>query len=311
MRPAQRADLSFTSSGRVTAVNVAVGDVVEAGQALAAIDPTDLQAAVDAAVAAVEAARQDVTDAQRSGTEAAVASAKSTLKVKENDLAAAREALAAGTLTAPFAGTVAIVNVAVGQDVEVAASSASGSSSLGSIGSLISGAGIDLSSLGSSTSSGTSEAAITVVTVNHYLVETAVGSTDVGKLAKGNTVRITPEGTDRVLTGKVTAVGVLATGSTDSGGAGFPVQIVVDGEQDGLYAGISATLEIVYDKLEQVVAVPMLALSSDSAGEVVVKVKSGSGYTARPVEIGDLSSGMAHVLSGLEPGDVVQVLVEE
>ena len=47
-----RADAAFAVAGTVAAVNVAVGDTVTAGQALATMDPADLQAALDSANAA-------------------------------------------------------------------------------------------------------------------------------------------------------------------------------------------------------------------------------------------------------------------
>ncbi len=52
LAPAHEADLSFGSSGTVTDVNVAMGDRVTAGQVLARIDPTDLEAEVTQAQAA-------------------------------------------------------------------------------------------------------------------------------------------------------------------------------------------------------------------------------------------------------------------
>src|SRR5690348_12416644 len=49
LEPKQRADLSFSGSGTVTAVDVGVGDSVHKGQVLATIDDATLRANVDAA----------------------------------------------------------------------------------------------------------------------------------------------------------------------------------------------------------------------------------------------------------------------
>src|SRR5438270_1524245 len=45
----QTSSLSFQASGKVTAVNVKLGQAVKAGDVLAEVDPTDLQAALDTA----------------------------------------------------------------------------------------------------------------------------------------------------------------------------------------------------------------------------------------------------------------------
>ena len=51
IEPKTQSDLSFAGAGTVTAVKVAVGDVVTVGQALATIDPTTLQDALSLAQA--------------------------------------------------------------------------------------------------------------------------------------------------------------------------------------------------------------------------------------------------------------------
>ena len=55
---------SFAVAGTVNDVDVAVGDTVTAGQVLATIDPSDLEAAVDSAKTTLAQAQQTLTDAE-------------------------------------------------------------------------------------------------------------------------------------------------------------------------------------------------------------------------------------------------------
>ena len=95
--PAQRADLTFQVAGTVTTVPVAVGDKVAKGAALATVDDTDLQAAVDAAQAAVDAA-EDQVDSAGGSTAAQIASAQAQLAAAQSSLARAKASLADATL---------------------------------------------------------------------------------------------------------------------------------------------------------------------------------------------------------------------
>lgn len=65
--PAASVDLPFQVAGQVTAVNVAVGDAVKAGQALTTLDTRDLQNQVAAAQAAVQAAQANLDQLQHGG----------------------------------------------------------------------------------------------------------------------------------------------------------------------------------------------------------------------------------------------------
>ena len=56
IEPAHEADLSFAVPGTVTSVSAQVGSKVSAGQVLATVDPSDLQASVDSAQASLDAA---------------------------------------------------------------------------------------------------------------------------------------------------------------------------------------------------------------------------------------------------------------
>ena len=111
VEPAQQDDLSFPVSGTVTAVKVAVGDVVKKGQLLAEIDDADLERAVEIAEANRDAAAAQVDAAEDADDPSAtqIASAKAQLATAKDKLAAAQDDLDDAKLKAPFAGTIAAV----------------------------------------------------------------------------------------------------------------------------------------------------------------------------------------------------------
>ncbi|CAN5461288.1 efflux RND transporter periplasmic adaptor subunit [soil metagenome] len=186
---AQTDDLSFASSGTVTAVNVSAGDTVEAGAVLATIDSAELQATVteaEATVADAEAVLADDTDA--GATDAQLEADRSTLTSAKDQLTSAQDALDGARLVATFDGTVASVDLTVGE--ELASGGTGGTSTTGSG----SGSGASSSTLGSaSTQPGgaqtaaadTSSAQIQVVSTDSFTVALSFDATDVAKLEVG------------------------------------------------------------------------------------------------------------------------------
>jgi macrolide-specific efflux system membrane fusion protein len=306
IQPKHRADLAFSSSGTVSDVFVQVGDVVVAGTPLAAIGTSELQAELDSAATQLSAAHADYSAASSAGDEARIAAARSTLQTRQNAYDNAQKALDAATIKAPFDGTVALVQVAPGDKIGGGSSGYSGFdvSSLGSV------SGIDVSSIlggvsGSGTSSGGSGVtALTMISTNRFIVEASVGPADIGKLSKGQSVTIKPEGSGYLLAGEVIEVGVIANSA--SGAAAFPLIVEIAGEQV-LYAGTGAQLEIVYETHSAVVGIPSGAISVNASHETVVYVKTATGSREQVVTTGLTESGITEIVSGLLADDIVLV----
>lgn len=136
VEPRFKTDLSFRVQGRLIARPVHIGDTVDKGQTVAAIDPTSLELAVRAAIADVASAQAKLTNAagfedrqrtllktqvipqsEMESAEQATASAQATLARQQADLAKARENLGYAQLKAEFAGIVTAVGAEVGQVV--------------------------------------------------------------------------------------------------------------------------------------------------------------------------------------------------
>lgn len=289
MNPARQADLSFSSSGEVTSVDVEVGDTVKKGAKLATIDDSSLQIAVTSARADLTAAKETLADLEDSdASDTAIAAAEATVEVKRNALAQAKDDLAAATLKAPFAGVVAEVNIAEGDSV------GSGSNS-GAV------------AAAAATSTSSSSGAITLISKGTFTVSTSVSNSDVGSIKKGMQATITPTGASESVFGTVTSVGVVASSSSSSSGsATFPVQIKVTGTHKDLLAGSSASVVITTAQLTDVISVPTQAISTVNGKTVVTKLVDGAEVQTE-VTIGQVVGTATVITEGLSEGDQVVV----
>ncbi len=235
---AQTDDLSFSSSGTVTAVNVTAGDTVTAGQVLATIDSSELAAAVtsaESAVADAEAKLADDQDADASDEQIAADIAQ--IATANDTLATATEALAGASLVATFDGTVASVDLTVGEELS---SGGQGGTTLtgsgtGSGRSSATGGGSTaaLPSANQSTGSSSSTAQIQVVSSGRFEVEVSVDSTDIDSIEVGQTVDVAVTTSSSNRRGGFGGFpgGGLPTGGFPTGG--FPTELGGDGSGDG------------------------------------------------------------------------------
>jgi macrolide-specific efflux system membrane fusion protein len=298
IQPAQRADLSFAVSGTVISLPVAAGDQVKAGTTLATVDSASLQSAVTSAQATVTATQDQLT-AQQSAASSAVqiASTQAQLVDVQGKLTDARTALAAASMTSPIAGTVAQVNIAIGDKVGSTASSASA----GSGGTSSGGTGSSSSSAGASSSSSTAQ--IVVISTTSWVVQASVGSADLPKLKKGMQAEVTPTGSATKIFGTVKSIGIVAS-SSSSGSASFPVTIIVTGSPKGLYAGGAADVSIIVKRVENLLTVPTNALHTEGGKTVVHQLRNGA-QVSTAVKVGTTYGPVTQILSGLKAGDKV------
>jgi RND family efflux transporter MFP subunit len=287
IEPKQNEALAFVVSGTVTSVAASVGQKVSKGAVLATVDSTMLQSAVTTAQAAVTAADQQVA-AVAGASATQVAAAQAQLASANTDLANAQAALASASLTAPFSGTVAAVTMAVG-DV-VGSSSSTGQKS----------------SQSTSQTSTTTTDTITLISTDAWIVNASVGSSDLAQLKKGMQAQITPTGATQQVFGTVSSLGIVATSSGTGTSATFPVVIAVTGNPSGLYAGASATVNLVVKQLSNVLTVPTAAISTVNGQPVVYRIVSGQ-RTKTVVTLGDSYGPSTVVTKGLKDGDQVSV----
>lgn len=218
--PKSEARLSFASVGRVTSVNVQVGDKVEAGQILVELDTAILEAKVKEAEANLAFAETDlkylirVTGCRGEGCTPSYKH----IEVAENEVARAQALVdsakatlnAQAHLTAPFAGTVVTVDISPAETVTPG------------------------------------EVVIVIGDLSGYRVETTdLSERDVPHVKIGQSVNVFVEALGQDFEGKVADVSNIS--STLGGDVVYKVTIDFDQQPEGLLWGMSADVEILVE----------------------------------------------------------------
>jgi HlyD family secretion protein len=90
----------------------------------------------------------------------------------------------------------------------------------------------------------------------------------------------------------------------------YPVRIELSATEGPVRIGMTAALNILVARKENVVLVPNWALRLDpNTGEIFVMVQRADGPTQVPVTLGLRNETHSEVLSGLKSGDVVGIVV--
>jgi macrolide-specific efflux system membrane fusion protein len=287
LTPADEEDVSFTSAARITSVRVAVGDKVHKGDPLGTIDDVSLTATLAEARSTLASARATLSDDHASGsaTSAQLSADRAGVATARRAVTAARDAVKDATLRSPITGTVAEVNVAKGD--QAAGSSAAASDS-------------------SSDTSGD----FVVVGMKKWTVSASVDDTEVGHIAAGQQARITTDNVSGTVFGIVSSVSVLSSSSDTGSAATYPVEITVTGAPHGLHDGASASVEIVYRQVSNVLTVPSAAVHRSSDGSSFVYLSSDGKKVKRTVTLGLSAGGTTQIKSGLKSGDQVYLEID-
>lgn len=207
--PINKVNLSFANVGKVTSVNVKVGDKVNAEDVLIQLDTSILEAKVKEAEANLAAAQIQVKYLIRVGTDA------QHLEVAENDVARAQALLdsanavlaSQSNLTAPFAGTIVSVNVAPSETVTPG------------------------------------QVVIVLGDLTAYQIETTdLSERFVGKIKIGQPADVFVEALNETFSAKV--IDVARVSSTFGGDVVYKVTLAFDKQPTGLLWGMSADVEM-------------------------------------------------------------------
>lgn len=230
-------------------------DTSQAVQALAAVEQA--QVSLDRLKAGPRA--EDLEIAQLR-----VAQAQAELEVAQHNLALAR-------LEAPFAGTVAAVNLRPG---EVALAS---------------------------------RPAIVLADISQYFVDVQVDEIDVARVAPGQAVTVTVDAQpDAPLAGRVETVAL--TSSSAGGVTSYSVRVRLAGAPPAVRAGMTATAEIVVGEARDVLLIPKWAILLDrESGLAFAGVERGGRIEDVPITLGLDNDTHSEVTSGLAEGEVVVV----
>ncbi|HAV77218.1 MAG TPA: hypothetical protein DCX53_07680 [Anaerolineae bacterium] len=207
--PVTNAKLSFAAVGRVTEVNVNVGDKVTAGDVLAKVDTKLLEARVREADANLEAANIQVRYLRRIGTnEAHLQTALADVDRAQALLDLANATLdAQSVLIAPIDSTVISVDIAPAETVVPG------------------------------------QVVIMLADLSHYQIETTdLSERNVTRVQVGQSAAVFIEALNEEFSGKV--VDIDRIGSTLGGDVVFTVTIALDNQPEGLLWGMSADVTI-------------------------------------------------------------------
>jgi multidrug efflux pump subunit AcrA (membrane-fusion protein) len=268
----------------------------------------------------VASAQSRLTSDETAGASSDQLSAdQQSLTVAQDTLAGAQTALAGATLTAPFAGTIASVDLTVGEQVSgsssSSASSSSGSGSGGGAGGG-SGSGSGFGTTAAAATSTSSTGQIVLIDPTHFTISATVDDTSINQIKTGLQCTITPNGGTTAATtagaaatpiyGTVTSVGLIA--SSTSGVTSYPVTITVTGAQPTLHPGASASVAIIVKQLTNVIAVPTAAIHYTGPTPKVTRVVGGR-HVETTVTTGTASGAETQITKGLTAGDTIVVPV--
>ncbi|NJM06918.1 efflux RND transporter periplasmic adaptor subunit [Candidatus Gracilibacteria bacterium] len=229
---------------------------------------------IDIAQAGLEKVLEGPGVSEQASKEAAIVRAELELKQAQRDM----EKL---VLTAPFAATVAAVNMNVGERA------------------------------------GT-ESTITLADLTTFHIDLPVDELDVAQVVADQQARITLDALpDREFNGRVTRIAPLATRSAQ-GTTTYEVTVELDGDSPGVRPGMTAVVEVVTSVKEDTVLVPRRALLLED-GKSFVRIwtpdtpadpiSGEPAFERREVTTGLSNSQVIEILSGLEPG--TKVLVQD
>ena len=207
--PANVAQLAFASIGRVTAVDVKVGDKVNAGQTLVTLDTTIQEARVREAEANLLAAQVDLKYKIRLGLDPVhLETAEAEVARRQALVDAAKATLASqSTLTAPFDGTIVSLDIAPAEIV-------------------VPGAPV-----------------VVLGDLSNYKIETTdLSERDVTRVQIGQPVTVFIEALGEEFTGEVSDI--ARTSTTLGGDVIYKVTIELDKQPEGLLWGMSADVKI-------------------------------------------------------------------
>ncbi|MFP6583125.1 MAG: efflux RND transporter periplasmic adaptor subunit [Candidatus Hydrogenedentota bacterium] len=155
---------------------------------------------------------------------------------------------------------------------------------------------------------------ITIPDMNHMGVKVNIHESNVKKVSVGQMVSVEMDAfPGRILEGEVVKVAVLA----DSANAFmnpdlkvYPTDIRIDGTHDWLRPGMSAQIEILIEKLTDVLYVPIQAVTYEGDKNICYVLKNGN-TVKRIVTPGSFTEAFIEIKDGLEEGEEVLLLAPD
>jgi HlyD family secretion protein len=152
------------------------------------------------------------------------------------------------------------------------------------------------------------QAIITIPDMSRMSVNVKIHESYIKKVKRGLKARITVDAfPDEVLTGEVIKVGVLPDSQNRWMNPDLKVYlttIAIDGSHEWVKPGMSAKVEILVNKLADVVYIPVQAVFPDK-GKQICFVARGFKPERREIEVGEFTDEFIEIKSGLREGERV------
>lgn len=297
--PVQTADVSAQLMGKVSEVNVAAGDTVAAGQILARLDSTQLNAQLNQAQAAYQGSMNSQKQAKINLDNAAAALERTKSLYAEG--AVAKVQLDADQKAYDLAKTQYDSSVSSGVGgAKASVDSISAQVNNSVIKSPISGIVIS-ENISAGETAAVGSPLITVADMSSLKLKGTVSQAALPYIKKGDTVDLFIDiYPDRTFQGTVSEIGAMSV----STGAYFPIEITMQ-NTDHLASGISAHADIKAKGMERLI-VPASAVV-DNNGESYLFVIEGGVAKKTAVMTGLKSDDKIEILTGLKGGETVAV----
>ena len=151
-----------------------------------------------------------------------------------------------------------------------------------------------------------------VADLNRIVVEYEVSEIDVHKIAIGQAANIRLENRPQgVIAGKISSIASLASGHRRLlGGEGaddlvyFQVKIAMEQTVPGLKVGLPCHVDIILEKRENVLVIPVEAVARNEEGQFVFRVEEGD-FARQKIETGLEDENRVEVTAGLSEGTTV------
>ncbi len=150
---------------------------------------------------------------------------------------------------------------------------------------------------------------ISLPDLSHMKVETPVNEIDISKIDTTLAAYIRLDAfPDTSFHGRVTDVATLARNKDrDSKVKVFDVTIVLDENDAKLMPGMTVSCEIIVDRINDVISIPMEAVF-EKEGKTLVYVKKGSAFEPREVTVGQDNQDFIIISRGLEENEQVALI---
>ena len=323
IEPFARVELKSRASGVVERLLVDVADTVQAGQVVAELDKSILEARVRQARGSFEAAKAELEKAQIEAEPTEFEYAQKTLgrnkelfsknlissadmdaTEKEFRMSSSRYQSARSRLAVAKAQLIRAQAELDGAEEELR-----NSRIISPISGIVLSRDVEVgnavASVISAASGGTN--IMTIADASKMHVTGKVPESDVGKISVGMPARIGVESfRDEKFSGQVSRISPL--GREQDNVTSFEVDVVIDNDTRKLMTGMTANAEIVLEEHPKTLVVPEAAIVYGESGDTSVEVPDPGSETGKkkvPIKVGISNGVKTEVLEGLKEGDQV------